>query len=183
MTTMNDTALRKITALRDRALHANTPAPEAETAMTLARKLCAKHGIDVAILDVKPETKSVRDDVINGQAQPQRKYSCRFGCSTWTMHTIDELNECAAKARARSATGSAYDAPKTKARDPWDDVRDFFNQQEARSRRTHADDSATYTDSRGRTKTHQARSSGSHAYCSHEATKAARAKCRRERGY
>jgi hypothetical protein len=162
--TATDAQLRKIFALRDRAAHANTPAEEADTAMTLARKLCAKYGVDASILDKKPE-QHVRPGVANGQQAPTRKYSCRFGCGAFVQHTIDELNACAAKAR-EAAGGNAY----TKMRDPWADL---FGTSRPK---------ADYTQPRdyGQSK---ARATGSHAYCSHEATKAARARCRKDRGF
>jgi hypothetical protein len=158
----------RVIALRDRARHAGTPAAEAETALEMARKLCVKHGIDVAILDAKPEGQRVRDIYTGGTFE--KKYPCRFGCSPYTQHTIEELNACAEKARN---SGFSYSQAKPKS-DPFDDMfRDFFrNQGQSRSRSTSSD---------GRE--HKARANGTHAYCSHEATKSARAKCRRERGY
>jgi hypothetical protein len=157
----------RVIALRELARKASTEA-EADTALAMARKLCVKHGIDVAILDAKAEPQRVADPYTGGTFQ--KKYPCRFGCSPYTQHTIEELNECAAKARANGSTG--YTQQKAQ-RDPFDDMfRDFFrNQGQSRS--------STSSDGRE----HKARATGSHAYCSHEATKSARAKCRRERGY
>lgn len=161
MTTTNDSAIRKITALRDRARHAMTPAAEAETALTMARKLCVKHSIDQAILDAP--TQQMKKPIIDGSAPQEKKYSCRFGCGFFTQHTIDELNECAAKARNANG-GNAYTAPKT------DPFADLFGKHESRNAGPfHAEP--------------KARTNGSHKYCDHEATKSARARCRKDRGY
>lgn len=157
--TATDAQLRKIFALRDRANHANTPAPEAETALTLARKLCDKYGVSHSVLDAK--TEAPRPTMTNGQAtKPARTYTCRFGCGMFTQHTADEMSACADRARAASSTGNAYGS----YRDPFEDLFRNYNA--------------------GRTQGEpKARTTGSHAYCSHEASKSARAKCRRDRGF
>lgn len=163
----------RVISLRDRARHPNTPAPEAETALELARKLCAAHGIDVSILDAKPEPQRTADAFMPGGSFVKR-YNCSFGCAPYTQHTIEELNACADRARARGFTYS-QEKPKT----PFEDLfGDWFT---TNARGSSSDE--TYTDRRGRTRTHQARAAGPHASCSHPATKAARAKCRKERGW
>lgn len=173
MTTTTDKIRTRIIALRDRARHANTPPAEADTALTLARKLCVKHAIDVSILDAKPEPQRTAD--AHGFGTFVKKYNCTFGCPPFTQHTIEELKACAERARAR---GFTYSQAKPK-RDPFEDIfRDFF-----RDGSQSQDDGAFYTDSHGRTREHRARAGGPHAYCTHPATKAARAKCRRERGF
>lgn len=165
-TTASDAALRKIFALRDRAAHANTPAAEADTALALARKLCDKYGVSHSVLEAKPEQR-IRPDVVNGQQAPARKYPCRFGCGVWVQHTIDELNACAEKAR-NANQGNAY----TRPRDRFEDMFSGFGFTEPNTgRRSNAEGEP------------KARATGSHAYCSHEATKSARAKCRRDRGF
>lgn len=151
MTTTNEAAIRKITALRDRARHATTPPAEAETALSMALKLCRKHGVAESILNAP--TEQLKKPIINGQAPQVRKYSCRFGCGMFVQHTIDELNACAEKARNANG-GNAYAAPKQK--DPFEDL---------------------FRDAP------KARTNSSHKYCDHEATKSARAKCRKDRGY
>jgi hypothetical protein len=170
MTTTTDRHIRIITALRDQARSTNHEA-EAATFMEKARSLCEKHGIDTAILDA-PRTETKRT-VINGQAtQTEKKYSCRFGCGLFVQHTIDELNACAAKARDRG-NGNAYNDPTRKQRDPFEDL---FGSAWKNA-------GSTSSDSGFRAGAPKARATGTHAYCSHEATKSARAKCRRERGY
>jgi hypothetical protein len=174
----------RVIALRDRARHAGTPAAEAETALEMARKLCIKHDIDLAILDAKPEPQRVADPL--GFGTYVKKYPCRFGCGMYVQHTIEELNECAARARARgedpyaaaSQRASQERGYSANSRYSWFD--DFMRDANARAR---GGSSEQYTDSRGRTRTHQARATGSHAFCDHPATKSARAKCRKERGY
>lgn len=161
----------RVIALRDRARHAGTPAAEAETALEMARKLCAKHGIDVSILDAAPEGQRVRDIYTGGTFA--KKYNCTFGCTPYTQHTIEELNACAEKARN---AGFAYSQAKPK-RDPFDDLfNDWFKQNTGRAR-------SSSSSSSSRANAGHARATGSHAYCDHDATKSARAKCRRERGY
>lgn len=163
-TTTNDKALRRIIGLRDQARHASTGEAEAATFLAKALELCTKHGIDAAILD-KP-AQEMKKPIINGQAPQEKKYSCRFGCGLFVQHTIDELNACAAKAR-EAGGGNAYNRP----RDRFEDLFSGFGFTEPRTGRQSSADAP------------KARATGSHAYCSHEATKAARARCRRERGY
>jgi hypothetical protein len=174
-TTAPDAALRKIFALRDRAAHANTPAAEADTALALARKLCDKHGLSHSLLEAK--TAAPRPTTTNGQpSKPERTYSCRFGCSMFTQHTAAEMSACADKARARSANGNAYES---KQRDPFENLfRHFYEERDRTSRDN--DNARSYGYENDAPK---AKRNGSHAYCSHEATKSARAKCRRERGH
>lgn len=174
--TTTDKIRTRIIALRDRARHPNTPPAEADTALILARKLCAKHAIDVSILDAKPEPQRTTDAF--GSGTFVKKYNCTFGCPPFTQHTIEELKDCAERARAR---GFTYSQAKPK-RDPFEDIfRDFWRGHD--HERSQSEDGAFYTDSRGRTREHRARAGGPHAYCDHPATKAARAKCRKERGY
>lgn len=163
MTTTTDKIRVRVIALRDRARHPATPAPEAQTALELAEKLIAKHGIDPSILTADPEPQRVADPY--GFGTFIKKYPCRFGHTF--QHTIEELRECAAEAQDR---GASYTPPRA---DPFENLRDFFRQQAPR-------EDEDYTAS-GRRR--HARATGTHAYCSHPATKAARAKCRRDRGY
>lgn len=158
--TATDAHLRKIAALRDRALHASANEHEADTAMTMARKLCDKYGVSHSFLDAKPDTS--RRTTAAGTSTPARTYTCRFGCGMFTQHTAEEMSACADKARAASATGNAY----ANHRDPFEDL---FGKGWANAGRSHGEP--------------KAKRNGTHAYCSHEATKSARAKCRRERGY
>lgn len=166
MTTTTHPKLSIILALRDKANATDFPA-EAESYMAKARAMCEKFGIDASILDKKAETKSVRDTVINGQAQNTRKYPCRFGCGTWMMHSIDELNACAEKAR-NANNGNAYGAK----RDPFEDLFGGFRNWDSGNAGGHHSYDAP-----------KARAHGSHANCSHEATKSARARCRKNRGF
>ena len=165
MTTTTHPKLTVITALRDKA-RATTFEAEATALLEKARALCAKYDIDPAVVDAPTEQLTARK-TINGQAQPQnvRRYSCRFGCGFFVSHTIDELHACAEKAR-NANNGNAYTAPKS---DPFSDL---FGQ---------ARDYGTYggfSEDKPKARTH-----GSHANCDHEATKSARARCRRERGF
>lgn len=172
MTTTTHPKLSRIIALRDQARGKGTTEAERETFMAKARDLCVKYGIDQAVLT--EAAKQTTKPFINGAAPQEKKFTCRFGCGLWVMHTIDELNACAEKARNANG-GNAY----AKARDPWETL---FGQPNQGPRYGQSSDS-TYTGRDGYTHEHKARATGSHAYCSHEATKSARAKCRRERGY
>lgn len=170
MTTTTDKIRVRVIALRDRARHPGTPAPEAKTALELAEKLIAKHGIDPSILTAEAEPQRVADPY--GYGTFIKKYPCRFGHTF--QHTIEELRECAAEAQAR---GASYTPP---PRDPFENLfRDWFKDASGfRQQAPPADDQYTATGRR-----RHARATGSHAYCDHPATKAARAKCRKERGY
>lgn len=170
MTTTTHLKLNRIIALRDQANHPSTGEAEAATFIAKARELCVKYGIDQAVL-TEAAKNTVKRDYIDGSQPQEKKFACRFGCSAWTMHTIDELNACAEKARNANG-GNAYAKPKT---DPFEDMfRGFFNAQGSRG-------NADYTPPRDSEP--KARAHGTHAYCSHEATKSARARCRRERGF
>lgn len=161
----------RIIALRELARGAAT-AHEADTALAMARKLCLKHDIDTAILDAQPEPQRVADPY--GFGTFVKKYPCRFGCGAYVQHTIEELNVCAEKARNASTTGNAYGQQSKPQEDPFADwFADFArkasqNTRNAPPRNDHEP---------------KARANGTHAYCSHEATKSARARCRKDRGY
>lgn len=160
----------RVIALRELARNAGTEA-EAELAMSKARAMCEKHDIDVAILDAKPEPQRKADPY--GFGTFVKKYNCTFGCPAYTQHTIEELNECAERARNASATGNAYGQSHAHQAPPQDDwFADFMRKTRANANTGRTNANAGH-----------ARASGTHAYCSHEATKSARAKCRRERGY
>lgn len=174
MTTTTHPKLNRIIALRDQARGAGTTEAERETFMAKARELCAKYGIDQAILTEAP--KQTVKSFIDGSRPQEKKFACRFGCGYFAMHTIDELNACAEKARNANG-GNAYAEQQQKARDPWDDINDFFRNAGTNRRRT-APGSGNANAGQAR-----ARTTGSHAYCDHEATKSARAKCRKARGY
>lgn len=171
MTTTTHPKLNRIIALRDQANHPSTGEAEAATFLAKARELCTKYGIDAAIL-TEPTKQTVKRDFIDGSRPQEKKFACRFGCGYFVQHTIDELNACATKAREANG-GNAY-AGQQKARDPFEDLfRAWCEEPKARDAGPfQADPHAP-----------KARANGSHKYCSHEATKSARAKCRRERGY
>lgn len=173
MTTTTHPKLNRITALRDQANHPSTGAAEAEAFMAKARELCTKYGIDQAILTEAP--KQTTKPFINGAAPQEKRFACRFGCGYFVQHTIDELNACAEKARNANG-GNAYAGQAQKKADSFEDLfGDWFNASSSRAR-SNSSSSSSHTNAKART-------TGSHAYCSHEATKSARAKCRRERGY
>lgn len=172
MTTTTHPKLNRIIALRDQARGAGTTEAERETFMAKARELCIKYGIDQAILTEAP--KQTTKSFIDGSRPQEKKFTCRFGCGLYVQHTIDELNACAEKARNANG-GNAY-AGQAKARDPWDDINDFFRTA-GTNRRSGA---SSHNPNAGQAR---ARTTGSHAYCDHEATKSARAKCRKARGY
>lgn len=159
MTTMTHPKLNRITALRDQANHPSTGEAEAAAFLAKAREMCTKYGIDPAVLD--EPTKQTTKPIINGQAPQEKRFTCRFGCGFFVSHTIDELNACAE--RARNANGGNAYAGQTKARDPFEDL---FGK--------------GYADAGPAPK---ARATGTHKYCDHEATKSARARCRKARGY
>lgn len=174
MTTTTHPKLNRIIALRDQAKHASTGAAEAEAFMAKAREMCVKYGIDQAILTEAPK-QTVKRDFIDGSQPQEKRFPCRFGCGVWVTHTIDELNACAEKAR-NAKGGNAYAGASYGQKAQRDSFEDLFSQW-ARDTKTRQQGGRTNANAG------QARATGSHAYCDHEATKSARAKCRRERGY
>jgi hypothetical protein len=210
MTTTNsrDRALKLAAAARSYATQGNPAAAASYRAK--AEKICETNGFPTSILD-EPVVVSPYAARRPGQPQPERKYPCRFGCGTFIQHTADEMSACAERKRNATGRDSAYDIPanhKTR-RHTFDEMfNDFFGGATgyASGAYTRADDAdqpgprtraghkerASYTTTPPRagserpagganTSTGTSRQR-SHAFCGHEATKAARAACRKAGG-
>lgn len=195
MTTTTDKMRARVIGLVAKA-RATDYAPERATYMEKAEELITRYSLPRSLLtDPTPQAPSAARAGRPSYTQPERKYPCRFGCGTFTQHTIDEMNACAERRRNATGSDTAYDIPTN--HDPnrrgTSFFDEFFGGSSAYAGRGwtgqgHSEHASWTRPGGARTGSESftdepkpKRRQTSHANCDHEATKAARAHCRKMR--
>lgn len=177
--TTTDKMRNRVIGLMQRARHESTPTGEATACREKAEQLVDKYGLSRSLL-TDPQVR------VNSQPRPEKRYPCRFGCGTFVQHTVEEMSACAERRRNATGAESAYQDTVSfdeLFKNVYDDLfrtsyRGYGHHEQAswtRPSGQHAHPNAEHA-SQPRT-----RRQTSHANCDHESTKAARAKCRKER--